>query len=208
MISSASEMDLLVFDLGGVLVEWDGIDPLIKLSRNSLTREQARKFWLESPWVRRFEIGQCSPQSFAKGVVGELELTVDASQFLEEFTSWDRGPLPGSWELLAELGKDFELACLTNNNELHWGRIRDELGFSRCFKYCFVSFEIGFMKPDREVFEYVLSHVPYPASRVAFFDDNPECVKAAEELGIRAFQAWGIADVRKVLADEGWVRKA
>ncbi len=206
MIGPASDVDLLIFDLGGVLIEWDGIDPLIKLSRNSLTREGARKFWLVSPWVRRFEIGQCSPQSFAQGVVEELDLTVGAGEFLEEFISWDRGPLPGARELLEELGKVFELACLTNNNELHWRRIQDELRFSRYFKYCFVSNQIGFIKPDRGIFEYVLAHVPYPASRTAFFDDNPECVKAAGELGIRAFQARGVAEVRKILTDQGWIR--
>jgi hypothetical protein len=35
---------VIVFDLGGVLAEWDGIEPLMKLSRGWLTRNMARRF--------------------------------------------------------------------------------------------------------------------------------------------------------------------
>ena len=197
----AHEIDLLVFDLGGVLVEWDGVEPLRKLSRRNLSREDARRFWLESPWVRRFETGQCPPGSFAAGVVEELDLRLDAEGFLRDFISWDRGPLPGARELLEELGRSCELGCLSNNNEMHWSRLRDEFGFGHYFKYCFISYEIGLLKPDREIFEFLLSHLPYPASRIAFFDDNPECVESALELGIKAFQVQGIDEVRRVLGD-------
>lgn len=201
MTKRACEVDLLMFDLGGVLIEWDGIEPLRKLSRRNLAREDARRFWLESQWVRRFERGQCTPRSFAGGVVEELDLRLDAEAFLKEFISWDRGPLPGAGELLEELSKSCELGCLSNNNELHWSRLRDEFGFGRYFRYCFVSHEIGLTKPDREIFEFVLSNLSYPASRIVFFDDSPECVEVARQLEIRAFRVRGIGEVRRILGD-------
>lgn len=78
---------VILFDLGGVLVEWDGIEPLKKLSGGRLTREVARRFWLESPWVKKIETGRCSPQEFAVGVIEELSLSLNPDGFLEQFVS-------------------------------------------------------------------------------------------------------------------------
>ena len=41
-----SPIQVILFDLGGVLVEFDGIAPLIALSGNKLDKEGARRFWL------------------------------------------------------------------------------------------------------------------------------------------------------------------
>jgi putative hydrolase of the HAD superfamily len=190
---------VLLFDLGGVLVHWDGIDPLLRLSRRGMKAEDARRFWLESPWVRKFERGQCGPVEFAKGVIKELDLSLTQSEFLEEFLSWDRGPLPGAAKLLAELKEAFTLACLSNNNELHGKRLREERGFSVYFEYSFLSHEIGHVKPDREVFEYVLQRLPYQPNEILFFDDNPECVSGAQDVGIPARVVKGPASVRNML---------
>ena len=47
----------ILFDLGGVLVDWDGTTPLVEFTQGRLSREGARRFWLESPQVRRLETG-------------------------------------------------------------------------------------------------------------------------------------------------------
>jgi FMN phosphatase YigB (HAD superfamily) len=43
----------ILFDLGGVLVDWDGISPLIDLTDVTTTPEQARRFWLEFLWASK-----------------------------------------------------------------------------------------------------------------------------------------------------------
>ena len=73
---------VILFDLGGVLVEWDGIEPLKKLSGGRLTTEMARRFWLESPWVNKFETGRCRPHEFAVGVIEELGFLLSPMSFL------------------------------------------------------------------------------------------------------------------------------
>ena len=203
MIRQACEFDLLMFDFGGVLTDWNGIEGVLEVSGRSPSREDARRFWLESPWVRKFERGQCTPEAFAEGVVQELDCRLDAGAFLQTFISWDRGPFPGSRELLAKLGESHELACLTNNNEIHWRRLLDIYGFGRYFQHCFASHEIGFVKPDPEIYEFILSRLPYPASGIVYFDDNHECVTAAARFGIRAYQVRGVHETRQVLANLG-----
>ena len=190
---------VLLFDLGGVLVEWDGIEPLMKLSRGRLTRDMARRFWLESPWARKFETGQCTPREFALGVIEELKLSLSPDEFIQQFISWDRGPLPGALDLLERLRPNFQLVCLSNNNELHWPILREKASIDKKFDYCFISFEIGVMKPEEEAFLYVIKKVGRAPEEFLFFDDNPECIETALKIGMSAFCVQGITGVESVL---------
>jgi len=193
--------DLILFDLGGVLVEFTGIEPLIKLSGNKLTPETARSFWLESPWVKKLETGRCTTDEFTAGIIADLKLPMTADEFLQEFASWEKGPYPGSLELLDSLKKHYRLACLTNNNEVHWNALNNICNIHKKFHKCYVSYQIGLMKPDKNVFEYVLTDLKLMGDGVLFFDDNPECVYAARSMDIDAYRVNGIKAAKKVLKD-------
>jgi putative hydrolase of the HAD superfamily len=201
--STKLDLDLMLFDLGGVLVEWEGVEPLMRLSGRSLTPEDCRRFWLESYWVRQFERGLCTPDDFAHGVIEELKFSLSPGDFLSEFLSWDRGPMPGAVELLESLQKRFTLGCLSNNNELHWSRLRDERGFLRFFEYCYVSHEMGVMKPDAGAFEHVVCATGFAVEKILYFDDNPECVDTAVSLGFQAYVTRGIDQVKESLLKLG-----
>jgi putative hydrolase of the HAD superfamily len=183
------------------LVDWVGTKALVELSQNSLTEEQARIYWLNSHWVRKFEIGRCSADQFASGVVSDLHLTVSPDKFLEEFISWDRGLLPGAIELLNNLRPNFLLACLSNNNELHWKKLNetDELG--KKFHRLYISHLTGLIKPTKEAFENLLNDLNHPPDSILYFDDNQEYISQALKFGIRAYQVVGAAAVRKVLKE-------
>lgn len=193
----------LLFDLGGVLVHWDGIAPLVRLCPATVDHETIRRFWLESPWVRTFERGRCTPREFALGVIAELDLALAPDEFLGRFLAWDRGPFPGALELLDALRSRFTVACLSNNNPLHWSKIRDAYDFGRRFDRSYLSHEIGAVKPDAAAFEHVLVDLAIPPAEILFFDDNPECVEAARALGMSADQVSGVDGVIEALAARG-----
>ncbi|MCE5231545.1 HAD family phosphatase [bacterium] len=189
----------IVFDLGGVVVDWDGIDTLLELTGDRMTAEGARRFWLESGSVRAFEAGKCGPDEYARGVVKELDLQIAPDEFLAKFESWDRGPLPGALELLHALSKKYPLACLSNNNPIHWAAHR-RLGVLEPFQRLFPSFETGFVKPDRDAFLNVIQKLQVPPGSLLFFDDNPECIEAASKTGMTARLAKGVDAVRQGLS--------
>ncbi len=200
--AGATGIQCLLFDFGGVLVDWEGVEPLVSLSGGRLTSEQARRFWLESVWVRRFETGRCTPLEFGAGVVDEIALGVTPAQFIKAFESWDKGPLPGAVELARSLGSRFRLMCLSNNNVLHWSRpALQEL--ARCFERCYASFQTGLMKPDPEAFQLVIRESGTRPEGILFLDDTPECVDAARRAGMQARQVRGVEMVRATLAEMG-----
>lgn len=190
---------VILFDLGGVLVDWDGISPLIDFSGGALSKEQARRYWLESPWVKKFETGLCSEDDFASGVVDELKLVISPEEFLEQFITWNRGLFPGTSELLERLRNRFILACLSNNNELHWKSLTEKTDLVEWLDHIFLSFEMGVMKPAKEAFQYVIDKIGYPPQKIVFFDDSYEYIDAANDLGFQAYQVLGLKSVYSTL---------
>ncbi|MBM3226795.1 MAG: hypothetical protein FJZ47_23775 [Candidatus Tectomicrobia bacterium] len=129
------DCQVILFDLGGVLVEVDSIPALQRMLGTHLAPEAIWERWLTaSHWVRTFESGQCTPEAFATGIVTEWGLNVVAAAFLENFRTWPTRLLPGVHALLASLAPRFTLACLSNTNDVHWTHIRDTLGLG-CRKF-------------------------------------------------------------------------
>jgi putative hydrolase of the HAD superfamily len=56
------------------------------------------------------------------------------------------------------------------------------------------------VKPDPEVFQHVISDLGCPAGKILFLDDNPECVEAAVQSGMKAALARGVEGAREALS--------
>lgn len=196
------QFSYLLFDLGGVIVDWNGIEPLRALTGHRLSAEDARRFWLESKAVKAFETGRCDAERFARDAMAELGVKMEARQFIDLFASWERGPFPGAPELLRSLAPRHRLACLSNNNPIHWEMHR-RAGVLDCFQRLFASFQTGLVKPEPEVFLHVIRSLGVAPETILFFDDTPECVAGAAHLGLTARLAREPAGVQTALRDFG-----
>jgi putative hydrolase of the HAD superfamily len=194
-------VQVVLFDLGGVLVEVPGAPAMRELA--GLPSDEATwRRWLECRWVARFERGECHPQEFAAGVVADWELPMSAATFLESFSGWVNRPLAGAAELVAQTAQGARVAVLSNLNQLHWDYMADWelLGL---FEEVFLSFRLGLVKPEPEVFQRVAAELGTPPEAILFLDDNQLNVDAATACGFRARRVGGVAEAREVLADEG-----
>lgn len=194
---------VLLFDVGGVLVDWDGTTPLIELTEGRLSAEQARRFWMEFESLKPFETGRGDGLDFAQAAVRELGLDMTPQAFLEAFDSWMQGPFPGALELIERIRPEYRRAVLSNSNPIHWRRLIEDYGLAAPFETLFVSFELGQRKPDAAAFQAVFESLGQPAEDFIFFDDNPECIDAAQALGMRAIQIRGLAQLSAALEELG-----
>lgn len=195
-------VDLVLFDLGGVLLELGGIEAMGEMAGIDDDEEIWRR-WLACPWVRRFERGGCTPEEFAAGVVDEWALPVEPAAFLASFATWPRGPYPGAVELVAEVQALVPVGVLSNTNALHWEQHGQMLSFLDGFDHRFLSFELGLLKPDRDLFERIALLVPFAPHRVLFLDDNQVNVDGARAAGFGAARALGPDGARTALAAAG-----
>ena len=203
----ALKPELLLFDLGGVLVDFSGPHDLARLMRTPATPQEILKRWLACPHTTAYEGGKLSAADWASRFVRDWDLDVTPDAFLDAFASWSRGFFPGSTELLAELRPHYRLAALSNSNELHWKR-NAELGVLREFEFALASHQIGCCKPDPAIFHAALDAAKLAPEAAIFLDDQPANVAGATACGIRSFQVDGVKGVRDRLLMEDLMKRS
>jgi 2-haloacid dehalogenase len=179
----------LVFDLGGVLIDWNPRYLYGKLFRG------------DSVAMERFLAEVCSPEwnlaldggrPFAQGI-DELVRRHPGQRALIE-TYWHRwlemlrGPIHGTVDLLEALaGQGVPLFALTN-----WARETFQLiqplpeyAFLGRFERIFVSGEMGVVKPDPEIYRRMLADLGKAPEACFFIDDNRLNVEGARRVGLR-----------------------
>ena len=200
---SNTEFDVLLFDLGGVLIDFAGFEAMRRLLPEVSDRSEIRDRWIHSESVQLFERGDITPEKFARRLVEEFHLELSAEEFLREFVSWARGPYPGAVSLLRRLRATYRIACLSNSNELHTPIHRASI--HPHVDTFYFSDEIGLVKPDREIFDYVIRDLAVSPQRIAFFDDTMVNVEAAEKTGLTAFSVDGISELKAQLQRLGLI---
>ncbi len=201
-VPQCSPYDWLVFDLGGVLVELGGVGLIQQWSTLHLEEPEIWQRWMHSSAVRAFETGKSTPQTFARDLILEFSLRVDADGLIDAFREWVVQPFPGAVPLLSHLSRTYPLACLSNTNELHWPRIKNEMGLGLLFNRVFLSHELGMLKPDADIFTHVIESLEVKADRIFYVDDNAQNVAAACSSGMDAFRVQGTRELKQLLIQQ------
>ncbi|MGE0059565.1 MAG: HAD family hydrolase [Dehalococcoidia bacterium] len=194
---------LLLFDLGGVVVEFSGLADMHGLLREPMPVEDVNRLFSASQAIADFEVGLLTPEEFGAAFANAWSLNCSEAEFLAHYESWTRALLPGADALLTELAASYRLAALSNSNILHWTRNDVVIGVQSYFERAFSSHELGVRKPDPEIFRRALSELGVEPAEVVFFDDNALNVEAAQAFGISAHRVEGVDQVRARLADLG-----
>jgi HAD superfamily hydrolase (TIGR01509 family) len=200
-VFDCSQVEAVLFDLGGVLVELQGGFEFVL--GESLTEEDAWEAWISSEWVRRFETGSCSPEEFAAGLVDSLSLPISPEEFLRRFESWPASFHPQAAALLDSLAGVVRLGCFSNTNVVHWERHLSRWPKMDLFEWKFLSFQLKAAKPDERAFAKVSELMGLPPAKVLFIDDVGRNVEGARRAGFLAFQAKGAAEARALLVEAG-----
>src|SRR5260370_576367 len=119
----ADNIQVVLFDLGGVLVELRGVSTMLAWLDHRVSLEELWKLWLSSPTVRRFETGRTTPAEFAEQIIREMSLPIAPEEFVANFESWVVGLLPGALDLVHSVPSRFTRATLTNTSDPHWRRL-------------------------------------------------------------------------------------
>jgi putative hydrolase of the HAD superfamily len=194
----AEPVELVLFDLGGVLIELGGVASMRELSGIESDDERWRR-WLGCPWVRSYERGECSADEFAKGVIDDWGLTAEPAAFLAAFAAWPLGPYPGAEALVARVRRSVPVGCLSNTNAGHCDDHFSRWPIFDAFDFRFLSYELGLLKPDREIFDRVAELVDVAAGRILFLDDNQLNVDGALDAGFAAARVRGVAEAERAL---------
>jgi putative hydrolase of the HAD superfamily len=198
--TETAPIEAVLFDMGGVLVRLGSLDELLG---TGMSAEEFWPRWLASSAVRGLEGGTSSLEAFGHQLRDDLELDLEPDEIVERFLAFPCGLYPGAVELVASVPDTVTTGVLSNTNEAHWEHQIDAATVQGLCQHQFLSYRLGLLKPDREIYEAVLGILDRPADRVLFIDDNQINVDGARAVGLRAEVAKGPAAAGAVLAAYG-----
>ncbi|HTV02836.1 MAG TPA: HAD-IA family hydrolase [Luteitalea sp.] len=197
--------DVLLFDLGGVLVDFSGVEDLLPLLPPGARADEVKARWIACPTSNAFGTGRIGTDEFVRDFRETWQIVAAPDDFLRAYRSWTRGWLPGATALLDELRPHFRLAVLSNCNAVHWDVLCTDLHLLDHVDAAFSSHQVGTRKPDSEAFRHTLDQLGVAATQVVFFDDAAGNVAAAAALGLRGHVVDGPGAVRRALISDGLI---
>ncbi len=179
----------IIFDFGAVLIPIDekrSWDAFRLLGGRPELEDQLEIF-------RDFETGKIPTREFLHKIQPFFKRRIFPSDLAD---AWNNtlDPLPPAVvPFLKKLKKDYRLFLLSNTNELHIQRIREEAGpflfnqFLKKFEKVYFSYEVGMRKPDKDIFERVLKENDLNAEETFYVDDGEGHIESARTLGIHTW---------------------
>jgi 2-haloacid dehalogenase len=182
----AATLNAVVFDVGGVLLDWD-------------PRHLYRKLFDDEQEMERFLAELCTVEWHAqhdRGVPAEQScaaLAAEHPEYAELIHAWSRrteemiaGTIDGSIEILRELKADgIRCYALTNMEAETYPLRAARYEFMSWFDGTVVSAHEGVIKPEREIFERLLTRYGLDPARTLMIDDSRRNIEAAARLGMK-----------------------
>ena len=183
----------IVFDLGGVLVDLDFKAAINGLQEAGFANVKEQLMAFDRGGIfQKFEVGEITADEFRTAIRENSTVTLTDE---EVDALWNLMLLEiprEKLELILDLRSKYMVYLLSNTNSIHWDYVCKNAfnyrGFrvEDYFEETFLSFEMNLAKPDKAIFEKILSDGNLLAEETLFIDDSEANCKAAQEVGIHA----------------------
>ena len=190
-------MKYFVFDLGGVLsvpmvskklyeqIKWKvSYDEFLDKFNNSAESIKVHKGEISTKeffeYLKRYMNDNITLEEFKNIYVNNNEFFNDTIETIKK---------------LKNLG--YKVYLLSNLKEIDYEKFIKHFDIS-IFDELFLSFKLGMLKPNDDIYQYVINKLNTKPENIYFFDDNKENVDGAIRNGINAYQVTG-ETVKKVV---------
>ena len=185
----SASIDTIVFDLGGVLLDWN---PLYVYDDNYFKTSEERDYFFSkvctSEWNEEQDAGRAISDATQVLVKQFPDWEQPIRDYYGRWTEMLRGPIPETVEIFRQLKQSgkYRLYALTN-----WQAELFQIALVRYnFLYWFdgrvVSGVEKTRKPFREFYRLLLNRYQVDAAKAIFIDDNLRNVEGAEAVGIKS----------------------
>ena len=186
----------VVFDLGGVLIDWD---PRY-LYRRMLPDGEVEAFLDEigfADWNHAQDAGGSWVDAVASHAARHPHRRELIEAYPQRFLETLGGPIAGTVAILEELhAREVPLLALTNWSAETFRVAREEFSFLELFDGIVVSGEERVAKPDPRIFSLLLERYDLQPGDVVFVDDAAANIDAARSAGVTAIHYRDPAQLR------------
>lgn len=201
--------NVVVFDLGGVLIDWD---PRY-LYRKLFQDEAEMEHFLANVCTGDWNLQQDGGRSFAEACAALKRDYPAHSEMIdawfERFDEMMAGPIAGTVDILAELREqEVPIYALSNWSAETFPVAQKRFEFLQWFRAVFLSGEVRLVKPDPRIFQRFCERFALRPEQIIYVDDLPRNVEAAGRLGMHAIQFTDPASLRDELVEFGLLPSA
>lgn len=188
MLVNLSNYNTIIFDFGGVIFDIDPGRTELALSR--LANNTALQQFKKSTAPDMFEMGKITATEFYNKFCQITQTQVGYNVFIRAWNAMLIDYKPKRIERLRLLAKTHKLIMLSNTNELHYAHFSEKLQsmysvtFEQLFSSVYLSYKMGLLKPQRQIFATVLVEQNLMPEKTLFIEDTRENADAAKKLGI------------------------
>jgi len=202
--ADAAGVDAVVFDLGGVLIDWNPRHLYRQLFDDEAEMEEFLATICTLEWHVAHDLGQGTAESCAELALEHPEHAPFIRAWADRSEDMVAGAIDDTVAILAELRTDGVRCYALSNMEPETFPLRlERFEFLQWFDGHVISGTEGVVKPDPEIFHRLLRRFDLQPSRTLFIDDSPVNVEAARALGIRAVFFESPAQLRADLEEVG-----
>jgi len=199
MKNKYSNIDTIVFDFGGVLIDWNPRH----LYKTLLDDEEKIEWFLKNICTDEWNLEQDKGRSLKAATKFLTDKFPEHKNLIEAYYGqWEqmlKGEIAETVEILHELKKKFKIYGLTNWSAETFPVALERFKFFQLFDGIVVSGDEKIIKPGKEIFYLLLKRYNLRAENCLFIDDNIKNIQAAVNIGFHAIHFISAEDLKEKL---------
>ncbi len=178
------KIENIIFDFGGVLVDWNPRH----LYKKYFKDENEMEYFLKNICTDIWNLEQDRGRSLYEGTVllqnkfPEFHSMIQL--YYDEWETMLKSEIPETVSLLYRLKKKYKIYGLTNWSAETISIAYDRFHFFKEFDGIVVSGQEKMIKPNKEIYYLLLGRYNLKAENTVFIDDNINNIRVAEEVGL------------------------
>jgi 2-haloacid dehalogenase len=197
----------IIFDLGGVLIDWNPRYLYRQLMESEAEMEAFLQNVTTSDWNEEQDAGRPLAEATTLLIKQHPDKEALIRAFYDQWTEMLGGPISETVEILQRLKEQqqYDLFALTNWSAETWPLAVERYDFLGWFQGVLVSGQEKMRKPASAFYLLLEERFPLQLSSALFIDDNLRNVQAATALGLRSIHYMSPAQLKVALATHGIV---
>ncbi len=193
-------IDTIVFDFGGVLIDWNPRH----YYKNVFKDDDKMEWFLNNVCPPDWNLEQDRGRPFSEAIAIAKNKYPDLSKEIEDYyNQWEymlNGEIPGTVQILNALAQNYKIYGLTNWSAETFPVALKKYSFLSLLDGIVVSGDEKLIKPDPQIFQVLLKRYNLQAESCVFIDDNLQNIETAKTLGFNAIHFTDAENLKKELA--------
>lgn len=195
----------IIFDLGRVVVSWDPVGIVRSVRGDHGAEQLAERLFNHPDWLE-VDRGTLSLNTMARQAEHRTGLSAAENLAILQAVPASLVPDPAMLSLIESLhGAGHTLYALSNMGHASIDWLEQHQPFWRFFSGKVVSARVRMMKPEPDIYRYLLVSFDLQAEQCLFIDDSPANVTAAQALGIGGLVFTDAYSCRQQLVAQGYL---